>query len=259
MIKETLCGTAIDYEYPPDGGKVPVIDAYDGCQLNCSYCFQWRDQGWNRDILVKTNLPAVLARELDTWDAAQTLYVGSRSDPYMALESRYRLTRQILQLLWTRGIPCVLSTKSNASAFFDDLDLFRAYGDKLTVCIGQANLAHLRHTRDPHLLPNIRTAVELARRGIRVWAFITPVLPGITDVRAMVEALPADIPVFVDRLRLEAGSAAEGRFFEHLQTYYPQLESRYRALVQAGTDPYYAELREMYREEPRVRFVFGES
>ena len=41
MIKEILCETAIDYEYPPDGGKVPVIDAYDGCQLCCPYCFQW--------------------------------------------------------------------------------------------------------------------------------------------------------------------------------------------------------------------------
>ena len=33
--------TAIGYEYPPDGGKVPVLDAYDGCQLGCPYCFQW--------------------------------------------------------------------------------------------------------------------------------------------------------------------------------------------------------------------------
>jgi hypothetical protein len=25
MIKETICKTAIEYEYPPDGGKVPSI------------------------------------------------------------------------------------------------------------------------------------------------------------------------------------------------------------------------------------------
>jgi len=35
MIKEITCEKAIDYEGQPDGGKVPVLDAYDGCQLCC--------------------------------------------------------------------------------------------------------------------------------------------------------------------------------------------------------------------------------
>ena len=259
MIKEILCESAIDYEYQPDGGKTPVLDAYDGCQLCCPYCFQWRDQAWNQDILVKTNFPEILAQELESWNTAETLYVGSRGDPYMTLERGYRLTRRTLQVLQARGIPCVLSTKSNASAFFDDLDLFLAFGEKLTICVGQANLSHLRRTSDPRELPNIRTANELALLGIKTWTFITPVLPGITDVKAMVDALPEDMPVFVDKLRLDAGSASEQRFFEHLRAYYPELETRYRSLVSAGTDPYYAQLREMYQREPRVQFVFGEQ
>ncbi len=259
MIKEISCETAIDYEYPPDGGKVPVIDAYDGCQLRCPYCFQWLDQAWNRDILVKTNLPEILAQELDTWDPTQTLYVGSRSDPYTALEGRYRLTRRTLQVLKARGVPCILSTKSNAPAFFDDIGLFLEYKDKLVICVGQANLAHLRRTRDQRELPNIRTANELARLGIETWVFITPVLPGITDVKAMVDALPETMPVYLDKLRLDAGSAIEPRFFTYLRAHYPELEVRYRALMRAGTDPYYAELKEMYQGEARVKFVFGES
>lgn len=258
MIKEVICETAIDYEYPPDGGKVPVLDAYDGCQLCCPYCFQWQDQTWNQKVLVKTNFPEILTQELETWDATQTLYVGSRSDPYMALEGQYRLTRRILQVLQAHGIPCILSTKSNAPVFFDDIDLFLAYKDKLIICIGQANLAHLRRTSDQRELPNIRTANELARQGINTWVFITPVLPGITDVQTMVNALPENMPIFVDKLRLDVGSVSEQRFFEYLRTYYPELESRYQTLMHEGTDPYYAELREMYQGEPRVKFVFGE-
>lgn len=259
MIKEIICETAIDYEYPPDGGKVPVIDAYDGCQLCCPYCFQWKDRTWNQDILVKINLPEILAQELETWDAAQTLYVGSRGDPYMALEGQYRLTRRTLKVLQTHGIPCILSTKSNAPAFFDDIDLFLEYRDKLILCIGQANLAHLRRTSDQRELPNIRTANELARMGINTWVFITPVLPGITDVETMINALPENTPVFLDKLRLDSESASEQRFFEHLRAYYPELESRYRTLVREGTDPYYATLKEKYQSEPRVKFVFGEN
>ena len=259
MIKEIICKAAIDYEHQPDGGKVPVIDAYDGCQLCCPYCFQWQDQAWNQDILVKTNLPEILTQELETWDATQTLYVGSRGDPYMALEGQYRLTRWTLQVLQAHDIPCILSTKSNASAFFDDIDLFLEYGDKLIICIGQANLAHLRKTSDQRELPNIRTANELARLGINTWVFITPVLPGITDVKRMVDALPEDMPVYLDKLRLDLGSAIERRFFRYLRAHYPELEARYRTLMREGADPYYAELKEMYQGESRIKFVFGES
>lgn len=258
MIKHIVCKTAITYEYPPDGGKVPVIDAYDGCQLCCPYCFQWQDQTWNQDILIKTNLPEILTRELQTWDATQTLYLGSRGDPYMALEGRYRLTRKTLQVLRDHDIACILSTKSDAPAFFDDIDLFLEYKDKLVICIGQTNLAHLRRTRHHRHLPNINTVKELVRLGIDTWVFITPVLPGITDVQAMVAALPGNVPVYVDKLRLDVGSMAARRFFDHLRAYYPALEPRYNALMQTGTDPYYAELKEMYQNEPRVKFVFGE-
>jgi DNA repair photolyase len=259
MIKEIVCEKAIDYEFPPDGGKVPILDAYDGCQLCCPYCFQWQDQSWNQDILVKTNFPEILSQELGAWDASQTLYVGSRSDPYMALEGKYRLTHKTIQVLRAHDIPCILSTKSNAPVFFEDIDLFLEYGDKLTICIGQANLTHLRRTGDQSELPNIRTANELARLGINTWVFITPVLPGITDVKTMVNALPENMPIYLDKLRLDFGSAFEGRFFEYLKNYYPELEQRYRALLRAGTDPYYAELKEMYRGEARVKFVFGEQ
>ncbi len=259
MIKEILCQKAIESESQPDGGSTPVLDAYDGCQLRCPYCFQWRDPAWSQPILVKTNFLEILEQELAGWDPSQTLYIGSRSDPYMKLENRYRLTRGIFQALLARGISTILSTKSNEPAFFDDLDLFRQFGEKLVICVGQANLAHLRAASEPRELPNIRTANLLARMGIQAWVFITPVLPGITDVIAMIEALPADMPIFLDKLRMGENSAFKNRFFRYLNAHFPALTPRYRRLVEAGTDPYYQELSERYQDEPRVKFVFGES
>lgn len=224
----------------------------------CPYCFQWEDPTWNHNILVKTNFIQVLTQELADWEPGQTLYVGSRSDPYMPLEDQYHLTRQILQVLLARGIPCILSTKSNSPAFFEDLNLFRQFGEKLILCIGQANLKHLQKTTDPHELPNISTVNELTRLGILTQVFITPVLPGITDVKRMINSMPGEIPVFLDKLRLNPNSAFKQRFFEFLKVYDPSLESRYLHIMKEGTDPYYQELKEMYQDEPRVRFVFGE-
>jgi DNA repair photolyase len=257
MIREIDCDRAIDYEYPPDGGRVPVLDAYDGCQLSCPYCFQWQNQPWNQDLLIKTNLPDVLARELDAWDPTQTLYVGSRSDPYMPLEGHFRLTRRIIEILASRGVPCYLSTKSDAPAFFDDLGLFVDYREKLTIGLGQANLAHLRATRDPRDLPNLHTANRLTALGVPTQVFITPVLPGITDVAAMISVLSDGIPVFLDKLRLEAETTAARRFLDYIRGAYPELEARYDSLVREGSDPYYGQLAERYRGDPRVKFVFG--
>jgi DNA repair photolyase len=258
MIREVLCEAAIDYEYPPDGGKLPVIDAYDGCQLRCPYCFQWREQGWNEDILVKTNLPDVLARELEGWDLAQPLYVGSRGDPYMPLEERYGLTRSAIQVLYASGVPCFISTKADSAALARDIDLFLDYGDKLTICVGQANLHHLRATQDQRALPNILNANKFAELGINTWAFITPTLPGITDVDMMIDALHRTIPVYLDKLRLNEGGPCARRFFAFLRDVCPELEGRYRALVANGTDPYYEELKHKYGADPRVKFVFGD-
>lgn len=259
MIKEITCEKAIDTEHQPDGGKTPVVDAYDGCQLKCPYCFQWADPEWNKHIWVKTNLPEILTRELAGWDPAQSLYVGSRSDPYMPLESKYRLTRQILCALLEHGIHCILSTKSSTPALLDDIDVFREFGDRLVVCVGQANLGHIQKTTEPSRLPNIRLANELARQGIQTWVFITPTLPGITDVKAMIQALPAETPIYLDKLRLEAGGGNTERFLKHLDRYYPSLKPRYLQLIETGSDPYYQELKEMYCYDQRIKFVFGEA
>ena len=256
MIQEIVCETAIEYEYPPDGSKVPVIDAYDGCQLRCPYCFQWRDKSWNQSIRVKTNLPQALARDLVAWDCSQPLYIGSRGDPYQPLEARYRLTRKTIEVLNTHQVPCFISTKGDPSTYMQDADLFVRYGQKLTICVGQANLHHLQRTQDQRTLPNILAANQLAGMGVNVWVFITPILPGITDVERMIGALDDSIPVYLDGLRLTPGSAGEQRFFRFLTAAYPNLEPRYRALVAEGTDPAYERLRETYGSDPRISFVF---
>jgi DNA repair photolyase len=177
----------------------------------------------------------------------------------MMLEGKYHLTRAIVQILLAHGVPCILSTKSNAPAFFEDIGLFQKFGEKLVLCIGQTNLAHLQQTNDPRALPNIRTANELVRLGLQTWVFITPVLPGITDVNKMIDALPGDTPVFLDKLRIHPEGALSRRFFAFVDAYDPSLKSRYQNLMQTGDDPYYQELKELYQYDSRVKFVFGEE
>lgn len=259
MKQEILCQTAIDYEYPPDGGKVPVIDPYDGCQIHCPYCFQWNDLSWNHRIRIKTNLPDILAQELQGWDHTQAVYVGSRGDPYQPLEEDYELTRRTLEVIRQHDLLCYINTKSDSKAFRRDFDLFASFGDRLIICVGQANLTHLRTDANPENLPNIRAVHDLVQRGITVWAFITPALPGITDVEGMINTLPSSVPVYLDKVRLSNDDPPGQRFFDYLKRHYPDLEPRYRTMIANGTDPYYEDLRVRYRDDSHVKFVFGEA
>jgi DNA repair photolyase len=258
MVREIVCETTIDFEYPPDGAKLPVIDPYDGCQLCCPYCFQWRDQDWNKEILVKTNLPEMLVQELKDWDLTQPLYVGSRCDPYMPIEQHYQLTRRTLQVLHAYEVPCFISTKAGSKAFVRDFELFLEYGEKLTVCVGISNLNQLKTTNDHRMLQNIRAANELAELGVNTWVFITPVLPGITDVEVMISALHEKIPVYLDKLRLIEEKPLQKRFFKFLRASYPELESTYHTLASEGTVSYYKELKRKYDSDPRISFVFAD-
>ncbi|MDR2941246.1 MAG: hypothetical protein LBV17_01460, partial [Treponema sp.] len=67
MVKEITVSDPITYEGQPDGGKTPIIDPYDGCQFNCPYCFQQRDENWNKNIFVNINIADLLKERLNSW------------------------------------------------------------------------------------------------------------------------------------------------------------------------------------------------
>lgn len=103
--RDLLCRSALNRVrgMPFDGSLNP----YRGCVHRCPFCFassthQYLDLGGAEDffgiIFVKTNLPAVRARELSkrTW-RRQLVAVGTATDPHQPVEGRYKLTRQCLE------------------------------------------------------------------------------------------------------------------------------------------------------------------
>lgn len=89
------------------------IDAYNGCQLQCPYCFQMNGPEWSRTIQIRTNIADVLKEELHSLPEPDTeLFIGSLSDPYMDLEKEYALTRNILEVLKDTTYRVYITTKA---------------------------------------------------------------------------------------------------------------------------------------------------
>lgn len=248
-VREVSCSTALSPSTLP--GLDYALNPYRGCSIGCVYCYSpavlREERPWGRFVDVKRNIPAVLARELKR-KRPGVVGIGTVTDGYQPIETRYHLTRHCLEQLSRFDFPVSIQTKS--TLVLKDLDLLRGLPNaEVGVTITTMDES-MRRRFEPLSSPSERR-VEALRRfneaGIRTWAFIGPILPSTTEatlghlLRSVSEAGTSQV-VF-DRLRFRPGVAervlpvagATGLaepFLASLQEsrYFDPIESRLRAL-----------------------------
>ncbi|MGH2614846.1 MAG: radical SAM protein [Thermomicrobiales bacterium] len=181
------------------------LNPYRGCVHGCHYCYARAthaylgmnaDEDFETRIVVKTNFVEVLRNELarPTWNREQVA-IGTATDAYQPCEGRYRITRRVLEALRDYQTPASIVTKS--TLVVRDIDV-------LAELVGSAGVTvfFTITTVDPHLwrllepgTPPPAKRLQIARRlseaGIPVGVFVAPILPGITDSVASIEAVAA--------------------------------------------------------------------
>jgi DNA repair photolyase len=181
------------------------LNPYGGCVHKCRFCFavQYRvvaDQGTTQDfgtrLFIKTNFVEVLARELRRPGLqGEHITLGTATDPYQPVEGRYRLTRGALALLRDHGNSISLLTKSPMIVRDVDLlaDIARQTSAEVFFSITTVDL-DLWHTVEPgtanpfHRLRAMRT---LRDAGVTAGVMMAPILPGLTDSVASIDAVAA--------------------------------------------------------------------
>ena len=179
-----------------------TLNPYRGCTHGCHYCFARRYQTqfelgpgdhFSSIIFVKTNLPEVLAREVDkpSW-TRETVAVGTATDPYQPIEGHYKLTRRSLEVLLRARTPIGLVTKG--PMVVRDTDLLAELGKVTgcTVCMSvptvddEAWRALEPGTAPP--LQRLRAVRQLREAGVNAGVLMAPVVPGFTTQPARLEA-----------------------------------------------------------------------
>jgi DNA repair photolyase len=200
-------------------------------------------EDFEREIVVKVNLPEVLRAELarSAW-AGEHVALGTNTDPYQWVEGRYRLTRGVWEAMRDFANPCSVLTKS--PLLLRDLDLFAELAAR-TEFVANLSIPTLEErawrATEPHTpLPRTRieAVAELARNGIPTGALIAPLMPGVNDDPRQVERLLG--------LLGEAGAESIGGiglhlrgevreiWFDWLRQYRPDLVDRYEQLYARG-------------------------
>jgi len=229
-----------------------MIDPYDGCQFNCPYCFQTNDESWNKDIYVHTNIADLLKNRLNTWTKTETIYLGSKCDPYMPLEEEYCLTQKCLSELNELQINTMIATKSDNNLIFRDIDLLKNFKAEITVLMGISNINQVEKGLENK---NILNANRLFENGVTVWVFIAPVLPHIMNTDDIISTLHQDIPVFLDKLRITSGGMQK-RTMDYINNQFPQYHMEYEKIVYDNDETYFMKMVEKYKDNKRLTFLF---
>gem|GEM_PF-1090600 len=257
MIKEIMVAKGFEKEEQPDGSYVDILDGYDGCQLQCPYCFQLNNPNWGKDILVRKNIIEVLGQQINNGENLKKdgeLFIGSLSDPYMPLEGKYQLTRKMLQVLCDKDYDVRVTTKSDNQIILRDIDIMKSFKRPIRILMGLSNINQAGKGCDN---VNIAIANELKKQGIEVWAFITPILPYIMKLDEMISSLDQSIPIYLDKLRIFSAGNQDRKMYDWVNLNFPQYKNLYYKLLFEQDESYYDQIVDRYKDNDRITFMFS--
>lgn len=189
MIKEIQAKRILNRSKHPSGwfGVVYGMNIYRGCQHNCIYCDSrsecYRIDNFD-DIIVKTNAPELLDKELRNKRKRWTVGTGAMSDPYMPIEKDYELTKQCLEIIDKYNFPLQVTTKSNL--ILRDIKLLKSINKvyacvAITITTADDALAKKIEPNAPPPSERFKALGILSSIGIRTCITMMPILPYIED------------------------------------------------------------------------------
>lgn len=239
----------------PSTSQLPfewTLNPYRGCTHACRYCFARKShtyldfdagEDFDRRVVVKVNAGELLRRELAAprWHG-RPVAVGTNVDCYQRAEGKYRLMPEILATLRDFANPFSILTKG--TLILRDLDLLRQAAAvtrvRLAVSVGFVDPARWRSVEPGTPSPQRRLAVvrHLSAAGFEVGVLMAPILPGLTDDDASIEATVAAIAAAgaasLTPLVLHLRPGAREWYGRWLAAEHPGLVPRYRQLYARG-------------------------
>ena len=160
------------------------VNPYVGCSHGCRYCYATfmkrytgHTEAWGSFVDVKINAPEILQKQLKRAKIGRVM-ISSVTDAYQPIESKYKLTRQCLEILLQSQFPVDILTKS--PLVLRDTDLIKKFKDievGITITTNDEKISRVFEPNAPSIMARIRTLRALHDKGINTYAFIGPVLP----------------------------------------------------------------------------------
>ncbi len=187
--------TILSRNQSPDVPFDVSVNAYRGCEHGCVYCFArpthaYLDLSPGLDfetrLTAKPNAPKLVeAALLAPGYVPKPIAMGTNTDPYQPIESRYRITRGILQVLERLRHPCSITTKG--SRIIEDMALLAKMAERQLVLVNisittlNPQLARVMEPRAAAPARRLAAIETLSKAGIPVNVFVSPLIPQLND------------------------------------------------------------------------------
>lgn len=226
------------------------VNPYRGCIHACAYCYARPSHqylGWgagtdfDRKIVVKTNAPEVLRRELlrDSW-RGETIVLSGNVDCYQPLEASYGVTRRLLEVCLDLQNPVGVITKGALVRRDVDLlaELSRRARARVMLSIPFADDALARAIEPYASRPSLRFEAmrALSDAGVPTGIGVAPVIPGLND---------ADIPELLARAKEAGATTAFMQPLRLSREVLPVFDERLEAALPGHADKVRRAIREM--------------
>lgn len=231
-----------------------VINPYTGCLHGCKYCyadfmnrFTGHTEEWGSYIDAKVNAPALCAKEAKNKKPGVVMF-SSVTDCYNPAESDLCLTRECLQNLPKDKFSLSILSKSALAS--RDIDIFKQFRH---IEIGLSFSSHRTEDREiwePGASNPDEKALTLKKlhdAGIKTYLFISPILPGITEMEEIIKLNLGNFDTIMAEA-LNLTPKVKAKILPIIKQKYPQLIEVYGSDLDDYWQKKYAEYRSLIKK-----------
>ena len=178
-----------------------TLNPYRGCQYGCSYCYaaafspnpQMRAD-WGNWVIIKENAAQLLRKELTRWrkkhgNIDPKIYMSTVTDPYQPIESKWEITRDLLEIMVEYKTTLVIQTRSPIiTRDIDFLQRFKNLAINMSIPTGSESVRKDFEPRSPSIkarlnaLKKIKHSINLNQGyAPKLAVTITPTLPTLSE------------------------------------------------------------------------------
>jgi DNA repair photolyase len=191
----------------PDISFDRSINPYRGCEHGCAYCFARPTHAYmglspgldfETKLFAKPNAAKLLEKELAKpgYDV-KTIAIGTNTDPYQPIERRYRIMREVLEVLDRTNHPVGIVTKS--ALVVRDIDILARMAERglvkvaLSVTTLDRRLVRAMEPRAATPERRLDTLRLLSAAGVPTTVMVAPVIPALNEaeIERILEAAAA--------------------------------------------------------------------
>jgi DNA repair photolyase len=179
----------------PDISFDRSINPYRGCEHGCTYCFARPTHAYmglspgidfETKLFAKPAAAELLRKELaKPGYEAKSMAIGTNTDPYQPIERRYRIMREILEVLDETSHPVGIVTKS--ALVLRDIDILSRMAKRnlckvaLSVTTLDRKLARAMEPRAATPERRLNTLKLLSEAGVPTTIMVAPIIPALNE------------------------------------------------------------------------------